>query len=434
MNQMGQEIYDLANRIFPICRSLTGDGVRETIDILQDYIRSDGIHFDIHEVPTGTQVFDWTIPKEWSIASAYIEDRQGNKIIDLKDHNLHVMGYSAPVDKWVTLDELKSILYTQPDQPDAIPYVTSYYKERYGFCMTQRQLDSLEEGEYHIYIDSKLFDGSLTYAELVLPGDSEQEILFSSYICHPSMANNECSGAVMLTALTRYIKRLEHHKYTYRFVLNPETIGSITFLSRNLDHLKKNLAAGFVLSCVGDDRDYSIIHSRYADTLADRALTSILETRPRYSEYSYLMRGSDERQYNAPGIELPVVGFCRTKYGMYPEYHTSLDNMGLVSPTGFQGTWEVLTQLIQCLEANARYKMTVLGEPQLGKRGLYPTVSQKGSYGDIKPMMDFIAYADGRNDLFGIADRIQVSPYELLSIIDKLEKNGLIKKVEMNNE
>ncbi len=426
MIQIGHELYDMANRIFPICRSISGDGVRRTLNVIDNYIKEDGMCLRIYEVSSGTQVFDWTVPKEWRIKAAYIEDCHGNKIIDMKENNLHVMGYSTPVDKRITLDELRDCVHTQPDQPDVIPYVTSYYKERYGFCMSQKQLDSLQEGEYHIFIDSELFDGSLTYAEVIIPGETDEELMLTSYICHPSMANNECSGPVVLSALAKYVNSLKKRKYTYRFVLNPETIGSITYLSRNMDHLKDKLVAGVVLSCVGDDRDYSIVHSRYADTIADTSLLSIIKGKQRYSEYSFLKRGSDERQYNAPGVELPVVGFCRSKYGEYPEYHTSADNMGLISPAGLQGAYETMVQWIDCMEANGKYKITVLGEPQLGKRGLYPTISQKGSYDEIKAMMDLITYADGKNDLFDISRIIGVPPYKLVPIISKLKKNDLL--------
>ncbi len=425
-NNIGQEMYDLAGRIFPICRSLTGKGVRETIALLDEYVGKDGLKFNITEVPSGTQVYDWVIPKEWAITNAYIEDKQGNKIIDMKNNNLHVMGYSTPVDKWVTLEELKECVYTQPDQPDVIPYVTSCYKERYGFCMSQQQLDSLKEGEYHIYIDSKLFDGSLTYADVIISGETDEEIMITSYICHPSMANNECSGPVVLSALMRYVNSLTKRKYTYRFVLNPETIGSITYLSYNLEHLKKKMIAGLVLSCVGDHRDYSIVHSKYADTIADKALLNILKGKQSYTEYSFLKRGSDERQYNAPGVELPVVGFCRSKYGEYPEYHTSADNMGLISPAGLYGAYETVVQWIDCLELNEKYKVNVLCEPQLGRRGLYPTISRKGIYLEFVAMKDFIAYADGRNDLFDISEIIGVPPYKLIPIVKKLIDVGLI--------
>lgn len=426
IKDIGKEIYDLAGRIFPICRSITGNGVRETLQILQEYVAPDGIKFDIHEVPSGTKVFDWTVPKEWVIREAYIENQQGERIIDMQKNNLHVMGYSIPVNKTVSLNELKQIVHTQPDQPSVIPYVTSYYKERYGFCMSEKQLMSLPNDNYHIHIDSELIDGSLTYAEVIIPGNTEDELMMTSYICHPSMANNECSGPVVLAALMRYVNGMKNRRFTYRFVLNPETIGSIAYLSRNLDVLKKHLTAGIVLSCVGDDRDYSIIESRYADTVADKSLKSILRQKERFSVYSFLQRGSDERQYNAPGIELPVVGFCRTKYGEYPEYHTSADDMDLISPDGLQGAYEILIQWIECMEHNKKYKMNVLGEPQLGKRGLYPTISQKNSYDGITAMMDLITYTDGKNDLFDISRIIGVPPIELIPIIQKLEANDLI--------
>ena len=423
----GQEMYDLAAEIFPIFRSLTGDGVRKTLGILSDYIGRDGIRLEIHEIPSGTQVFDWTVPKEWRIRSAYIEDSRGNRIVDMAENNLHVLGYSVPVDRWVSLEELKKVVYTQPDQPALIPYVTSYYRERYGFCMSQDQLDSLPEGSYHIYIDSELFNGSLTYADAVLPGETDEELMLTSYICHPSMANNECSGPVLLSALMRYVNALPKRRYTYRFVLNPETIGSITYLSRNLEHLKEKLVAGIVLSCVGDDRDYSLIESRYADTIADKSLKSVLGAQGAYTAYPFLKRGSDERQYNAPGIELPVVGFSRTKYHEYPEYHTSADNMDLISPAGLQGAYDTIVRWIYCMENNRKYSMTVLGEPQLGKRGLYPTVSRKGSYDEVSAMFNLIAYSDGKNDLFDISRIIGVPPYDLVPVVRKLEENDLIR-------
>ncbi len=427
---VGREMYQLAEAIFPLCRSITGDGVRQTLKILSDFIAQDGMALAIHEVPSGTKVFDWTVPKEWKIRKAYIENEQGERVIDMEQNNLHVMGYSVPVNQWVTLDELKQYVYTQPDQPDVTPYVTSYYKERFGFCMSEKQLCTLPDGKYHMVIDSELFDGSLTYADLVLPGESGREILITSYTCHPSMANNECSGPVLLAALARYVKSLPNRRYTYRFVLNPETIGSIIYLSKNHEHLKENLEAGIVLSCVGDDRAYSIVHSRYGDTVADKSLMNLLHGKENFKEYSFLHRGSDERQYNAPGIALPVVGFCRSKYGEYPEYHTSADNMGLIFPSGLQGSYEVMTEWIQAMEFNRKYKVNVLCEPQLGKRGLYPTISQKGNYYDVRVMTNFIAYADGTNDLVDISDIIHVPIKDIIPIVEKLEKANLIKRVK----
>lgn len=427
----GQEMYDFVCKIFPYCRSLTGEGVRQTLNDLREFIsQGGGPELQVFEVPSGTKAFDWTVPREWKIREAYIEDEAGNHIIDMKNNNLHVLGYSTPVDKWVSLEELKEHIYTQPDQPDCIPYVTSYYKERFGFCMSENMKNSLPEGKYHMYIDSELFDGVLNYAEIVIPGETDEEVFFSTYFCHPSMANNECSGPALSGELVKYVMSLPQRRYTYRFVYVPETIGSITYLSQgeHLYKLQKNMVAGFNLSCVGDNRDYSIVESRHADTLADRVLKNVLHyhTDNKYSTYSFLKRGSDERQYNAPGVDLPVVGFCRSKFGEYPEYHTSADDLSLVSPEGLQGAYDVMKQVIDALELNDKYKMKVLCEPQLGKRGLYPTISQKGSYDEIKAMTDFIAYADGKNDLVDISNTINVSVRELTKIIGKLQSAELI--------
>lgn len=428
----GQEMYDFVCKILPYCRSLTGEGVRQTLNDLREFItQGGGPELQVFEVPSGTKAFDWTVPREWKIREAYIEDEAGNHIIDMKDNNLHVLGYSTPVDKWVSLDELKEHIYTQPDQPDCIPYVTSYYKERFGFCMSENMKDSLPEGKYHMYIDSELFDGVLNYAEIVIPGETDEEVFFSTYFCHPSMANNECSGPALSGELVKYIMSLPQRRYTYRFVYVPETIGSITYLSQgeHLSKLQKSMVAGFNLSCVGDNRDYSIVESRHANTLADRVLKNVLHyhTDNKYSTYSFLKRGSDERQYNAPGVDLPVVGFCRSKFGEYPEYHTSADDLSLVSPEGLQGAYDVIKQVIDVLEMNQRYQVQVLCEPQLGKRGLYPTTSQKGSYDKVKAMVDFIAYADGKTDLIDISDKIGVPISELIFVIKELNEAKLIK-------
>ena len=428
----GQEMYDFVCKIFPYCRSLTGEGVRQTLNDLREFItQGGGPELQVFEVPSGTKAFDWTVPREWKIREAYIEDEAGNHIIDMKNNNLHVLGYSISIDKWVSLDELKENIYTQPDQPDCIPYVTSYYKERFGFCMSENMKNSLPEGKYHMYIDSELFDGVLNYAEIVIPGETDEEVFFSTYFCHPSMANNECSGPALSGELVKYVMSLPQRRYTYRFIYVPETIGSITYLSQgeHLSKLQKNMVAGFNLSCVGDNRDYSIVESRHADTFADRVLKNVLHyhTDNKYSTYSFLKRGSDERQYNAPGVDLPVVGFCRSKFGEYPEYHTSADDLSLVSPEGLQGAYDVMTQVIDALEMNQRYQVQVLCEPQLGKRGLYPTTSQKGSYDKVKAMVDFIAYADGKIDLIDISNKILVPIGELIRVVKKLKVNNVIK-------
>ncbi len=421
----GQSMYDLCVKMFPICRSITGNGVRETLKILQTICEN----IKVYEVPSGTRVFDWTVPKEWNIRDACIENSSGKRIVDFRKNNLHVMGYSVPVDKMVSLDELKKIIYTQPGQPDVIPYVTSYYKERYGFCMSEKQKNSLQEDTYHIYIDSTLKDGSLTYGEVKIESTTagEGEILLSTYICHPSMANNELSGPSVAVYLAKWLQSLPERKYSYRVVFIPETIGSITYISRNLQNLKENVVAGFNLSCVGDDRTFSYVASRYGDTLADKVAKNVLNFYyPAYKKYSFLQRGSDERQYNAPGVDLPVCVICRSKYGEYPEYHTSADNLGLISPSGLQGAYEVYKECITALEYNENYRIRCLCEPQLGKRGLYPTISQKGSYDGIKAMTDFIAYADGKNDLIDISNLIGVSVKNLLPIVKRLQEVGLV--------
>lgn len=421
----GKAIYNIAEEIYPIFRSLSGDGVRQTLKILKSHCKE----LNIIEIPSGTKAFDWTVPKEWNISEAYIENEDGERIIDIKNHNLHVMGYSIPVDQYVSKEELLSYIYVEEDQPDAIPYVTSYYEERFGFCMTKNQRDSLLDETYHMVIKSTLEDGFLTLGEIIIPGETKEEILFSTYICHPSMANNECSGPALAVYLADWLKRKKNRRYTYRIIFIPETIGSITYLSQNLEYLKEHLLGGFVLSCVGDNMAYSMVETRYGNTIIDRVLKNILSFHaPDYHRYSYLYRGSDERQYNAPGVDLSVCGFCRSKYEEFPEYHTSLDDMQLVSEEGFQGSFEVITQCIDALEANYVYQVTCLCEPQLGKRGLYPTVSKKGSYDEIKTMSHLIAYSDGTNDLIDISDRIKIPVSRLITIARNLEENGVLKK------
>ena len=446
----GNDMYALCKELFPINRSLTGEGVRQTLAIL----KRENPELEIREVPCGTKVFDWTIPKEWNCTDGYIITPDGEKIADYKVSNLHVLGYSTPVDRDFTLEELKEHLYTLEDQPDVIPYVTSYYKERFGWAITHKQLKSLKEGTYHGVIKSSLTDGVLNYADCIIKGESSEEIFFSTYVCHPSMANNECSGPVLASALIKYVKSLKRRKYSYRFVFAPETIGAITYLATPVDcmqipdpgkafyaggnifstvrYMQRYVKAGFNLSCVGDDRDYSIIHSRYGDTLADRVLTNILNshTGGKFSDYSYLRRGSDERQYQAPGIDIPLVGFCRSKYHDFPEYHTSADNMDLVSPEGFQGSYDVMAACIRALEGNGKYVLTCFCEPQLGKRGLVPTISSKETYQQTLHLKDLIAYSDGRNDLMGISEIIGAPMDEVIDLADKLIKAGLLEKYD----
>lgn len=425
MNNVGNDLYNLATRLFPLCRSITGANVRETLKI----IKNDLPALTIHEVASGTQVFDWTVPKEWNIRDAWIAFEDGTRFAEFQKSNLHVVGYSVPVDRVVELEELQNYLYSLPEQPDWIPYVTSYYCERYGFCLAHREREALKPGKYHIVIDSTLEDGFLTYGELVLPGATTEEIFFSTYICHPSMANNELSGPCLAVGLAKYLQTLDR-RYTYRFVFIPETIGSIVYLSRNIQLLRQNVVAGYNLTCVGDNRAYSYLPTRHGDTLADRAAKSVLNAmHPEYISYSFLDRGSDERQYNAPGVDLPVCSVMRTKYGEYPEYHTSADDLSLISAEGLQGSFDVYSHIINALENNRMFQATFLCEPQLGKRGLYPTISYKGSADLVKGMMDFLAYADGTMDLFTISNKIHRTILEVIPISQQLLDSGLIKVI-----
>jgi len=424
IKNIGQEMYDWAVDLFPINRSLSGDGVRQTLQYIKNIIPE----LEVNEVPSGAKCFDWTIPQEWNCNDGYIIDPDGNKICDFKTNNLHIVGYSTPIDSEIELEELIEHLYYLEEQPTAIPYITSYYSPRWGFCLSFNEFQKLKKGTYKVKINSELKDGNLTYGEIKLKGESEKEIFLSTYVCHPSMANNELSGPVVTTALVNFIKSLKGRKYSYRIVFIPETIGSITYISRNIDDMKKNIIAGFNVTTIGDDRSYSYIPTRYGNTLSDKVSKHVLQDID-YVEYSFLDRGSDERQYCSPGVDLPIATICRTKYGVYPEYHTSLDDLTVISPSGLYGGYEKIKKAIELLEKNNYYKVNVLCEPQLGKRGLYPTISTKTSGDIVRTMMDFIAYADGNNDLIDIANIIGVQAEELFDIADKMKTAKLIETV-----
>jgi aminopeptidase-like protein len=324
------------------------------------------------------------------------------------------------------LDELQEHLFSLEDQPDAIPYVTSYYQERWGFCIQHNLRQTLREGTYKVLIDSELKDGHLTYAELIIPGESDQEIFISTYVCHPSMANNELSGPVVTTMLVKWIAS-KRRRYTYRIIFIPETIGAITYLSRNLDQMKEKIVAGFNVTCVGDDRAYSYLSSRHGATLADKTALNVLKFKhPNFIRYSFLDRGSDERQYCSPGVDLPVVSVMRSKYREYPEYHTSLDNLEFVTTTGLQGGFSVLRDCLELLEKNRIYRTTCLGEPQLGRRGLFPAASTKDTHRVVANMINFLACADGMNDLIDISNILGVPIYQLSLIADRLLVEDLI--------
>jgi aminopeptidase-like protein len=423
-SDIGQQIHALAERLWSLNRSITGEGVRQTLDILRELMPD----LQVHEVPSGSRAFDWTVPREWLVHEAYILTPDGRRICDFAKNNLHLVGYSTPVRTRMMLADLQSHLYSLPEQPNAIPYVTSYYNERWGFCLSHEERNALIDGEYEVVVDSNLFDGSLSYGELIVKGSSLEEVFVSTYVCHPSMANNELSGPTVTAHLARWVTSLTSRRYTYRFVFVPETIGSLVYLSRNLDQLKTRVVAGFNVTCVGDERGFSFLPSRNGNTISDIVARHVLKhIEPCYKAYQWNDRGSDERQYCSPGIDLPVATIMRTKYGEYPEYHTSLDNLlNVVTPKGLAGSYHALRHAFEALERNIYPKVTVLGEPQLGQRGLYPTLSTKSSGAEVRLMMNLITWSDGGRSLLEIAELCSVPIWELYETVNLLANHGLL--------
>lgn len=425
---IGKEIHNFAKKLWRLNRSITGEGVRHTLELIKkDYLKK----LIIKSISSGTKVFDWIVPLEWHVTKAYIITPNGQKICDFTKNNLHLVGYSIPFRGKMMLKELQKYLYSLPEQPNAIPYVTSYYKKRWGFCLTQNERDRLAEGEYEIVIHSKLFEGELNYGELILSGKCDQEILLSTYICHPSMANNELSGPVVATYLAKWLNDQKNRYYTYRFVFIPETIGSIAYLSKNYINLKKKVIAGFNISCVGDDRNYSYLPSRNGNTLSDNVAKHVLKwIEPNYKIYSWLDRGSDERQYCAPGIDLPIASILRTKYGQYPEYHTSLDDLyNVVTPKGLDGGYWALRRALELIEKNRFYKTKFFCEPQMSKRNLYPTLSSKNQALEVREIMNILSFCDGKHSLLNIAEKINVPAWQLYETIQKLIAEDLISTI-----
>ena len=421
---VGAAMHALATRLFPIARSITGNGLRETLRII-----GENIPLTIHELPSGSKAFDWTVPQEWNIRDAYILDDNGQRIVDFRANNLHVVGYSVPVDATLTLAELQEHLHSIESQPTAIPYVTSYYEPRWGFCLSHAQRQGLRDGLYRVVIDSELKDGSLTYGELIIPGASNEEVFLSTYVCHPSMANNELSGPVVVTWLAKWIAS-EPRRYTYRLVFAPETIGPLVYLAQHLDELRTNVVAGFNVTCIGDERAYSYLPSRYGSTLADRVALNVLgSSHPDFVRYTFLDRGSDERQYCSPGVDLPMVSLMRSRYHAYPEYHTSLDDLTVVTPAGLEGGYSLMRDCLELLEINRTYRATFVGEPNLGRRGLYPTLGTAESFKQGRAMLDLLAYADGTNDLITISDIVGVPACELDAIARTFMAHGLLAQV-----
>jgi aminopeptidase-like protein len=413
--------------LFPIYRTITGLGIKKTLE----YFEKINPELKRIKFKSGTKVFDWQIPNEWRIEGAFIQHvKSGKKFAEFKKNNLHVVGYSTPMNKIMDKKKLMKYLHTSKKRKNAIPYVTSYYKKNWGFCISENQIKKLPSGKYKVYINSNLHKGHLDISHALLKGKSKKEILFTSYCCHPSMANNELSGPVLMNGIMKYLKKnYKKRNYSYRFILGPETIGPIAYLSKYEGTLKKNVIAGFGLSCVGDKRGFSIIKSKKENTLADEALTAALKDKKNFYEYSFLDRGSDERQYCSPGIDLPYVGFCRSKYGTYPEYHTSDDNLSLVSQKNFENSLKVFADIIDSFESGVFPKYQVKCEPQLGKRNLYPNISKEGIYEDIKLRMNLLAYSDGHTNIFKISNLINKPLLLVLKEYKFLKKQKLLKSV-----
>lgn len=422
---MKTELEQYFDRLWPICRSITGNGLRESLRIISELAP-----LTISEVATGTQVFDWQVPKEWNIRDAYIKTPSGKKIAEFSTHNLHVVNYSMPVHKIITYDELCKHLHTIPEIPDAIPYITSYYKETWGFCLTYNEFLSLErEGEYEVFIDSTLESGSLSYGEAVLKGNSSREILFSTYLCHPSMANNELSGPLAAAFLYKTLAEIPDRKYTYRFLFAPETIGVIAYLAANGAHLKEHLDAGYVLTCCGDPGPFTYKRSKHRTSLADRAAEHILRySGSPHSVIEFAVGGSDERQYCSPGFNLPVGSLMRTPYQKYKEYHTSKDDKSFISFAALQETVEYYASIARLLELNERYENRIAYcEPQLGKRGLYPSsVNPVFNREETHRLLHFLSFADGEKDLLEIAEWRKENALLYSSIIHDCRKAGLV--------
>ena len=432
-SNLGEEMHSWASDLFPICRSLTGQGNRDTLVYLKNIIPE----LEMYSVATGYQAFDWSVPNEWNIIGGYIEDVNGNKVIDFNDSNLHVMGYSEPVDRILELSELQEHLHSIPEMPSAIPYKTSYYKKSWGFCIEHSKRVKLKDENYRIKIESTLKPGKLDYADIVIPGKSKKEILISTYFCHPSMANNELSGPIVATAIARWLSKRKNY-YTYRIVFVPETLGSIVYLSNNdcYKHLQENVIAGYVLSCVGDDRNYSYLTTPSGDTYSDKVAHNVYSTNNiDYKCYSALFSGSDERQYCSPLINLPIGSIMRTRYGDYPEYHTSLDDLSVVTPSGLFGAFDIVSQIIESIEYDQVYRCTIKGEPFLSKYGLYPSSSSHLSIGEDRDLVHILKYSDSERSLLDISNILQVPVPILHKKIEILLKNKLleIKDIEATN-
>jgi aminopeptidase-like protein len=422
---IGEEICSLIAELYPICRSITGNGVRRSLAILKQHIP-----LEIHEVPSGTQVFDWTVPREWNINDAYVKDSKGEKIIDFGKSNLHILNYSIPVKKEVSLTELKEHLFTLPEHPDWIPYRTSYYRENWGFCLSHNQFKELEEDRYEVFIDSSLTDGSLTYGEYFVKGESSDEVLLSCHICHPSLCNDNLSGVALATLLAKHLSS-QPLRYSYRFLFIPGTIGSITWLSRNEAAVLK-IKHGLVMSCLGDSGEFTYKKSRRGDAEIDKVVTAALKQSGKdFAVLDFIPFGYDERQYCSPGFDLPVGCIMRSPHGCYPEYHTSADSLDLVQAQHLAESWNMFLLIFHLLEDNRTYlNQNPKCEPQLGRRGLYQAVGglRDGKERELA-MLWVLNMSDGTNTLLDMSNRSGLSFDIIKGAADALRGKELLREL-----
>jgi aminopeptidase-like protein len=422
----GDDMLRFIAEAYPLCRSITGEGVRRTLGMLRERIP-----IEVHEVPSGTPVFDWTVPREWNVRDAWIKDPEGHKVVDFQASNLHVLNYSVPVHERLPLSELKKHLFTLPDKPDLIPYRTSYYREAWGFCLSHNQLQALPEGEYEVFIDSTLADGFLTYGELFLPGESDQEVLLSTHVCHPSLCNDNLSGIAAMTWLAREMQA-RPRRYSYRFLFIPGTIGSITWLARNEERAGR-IAHGLVAANLGDPGTFHYKKSRQGNAEIDRAVLAVLKASGEpFGVEEFVPFGYDERQYSSPGFNLAVGSLTRTPYGRYPQYHTSADNLDFVRPEALEGSLRTYLGVLDVLEGNRRYlNLNPKCEPQLGRRGLYRTIGgdDAGRTRELA-LLWVLNLSDGHHTLLDVAERSGMSFTAIREAADALIEVGLLRELE----
>jgi aminopeptidase-like protein len=423
--ELGASIWSLIERLYPICRSITGPGVRETLSIL-----GERLPLVVSEVPSGTEVLDWTVPREWTIRDAWVKNERGERIIDFAAHNLHVVNYSAPVRTTLTLDELRPHLHSLPDRPDLIPYRTTYYEENWGFCLTHRQLESLTPGRYEVCIDSTLADGSLTYAECVLPGTTTDEILISTHVCHPSLCDDNLSGISISLHLAEAFSKLPKRRHTLRFLYAPGTIGAITWLANHRDGARR-IRHGLTLTCLGDSHPFTYKRTLDGSAPVDRVVEHVVSTSGLpYQVIDYFPYGYDERQYNSPGFRIPVGSLMRGRHGQFPEYHTSGDNLGFVSPDRLLESYRLLHDVLVALDGNAVYRnLQPFGEPQLGRRGLYRAIGGTEIQGLQMAMLWVLGLSDGSTSLIDVARRSGASFDAVQKAASLLEEHGLLEEV-----